>query len=76
MTITDYGLFLVLDPFDGAETRLLRQGKEAPLRVNPEPRGPTRGLEFIERQARAFRLASRRVDFTTKKYKIIIIYFQ
>jgi len=38
------------DPFDGAKPRLLRRGKEAPLRVNPE-------------QAQAFRPGSRRVDF-------------
>jgi len=37
------------DPFGGAKPRLLRRGKEAPLRVNPE-------------QAQAFRPGSRRVD--------------
>jgi hypothetical protein len=69
-------IFLTLDPFDGAEPRLLRRSKEAPLRVNPEPFGCTRGLELVERQATALRPGSRRVDFTTKKYKIITIYFQ
>jgi hypothetical protein len=39
-----------LDPFGGAKPRLLRWGKEAPLRVNPE-------------QAQVFRPGSRRVDF-------------
>ena len=38
-----------IDPFGGAKPRLLRRGKEAPLRVNPE-------------QAPAFRPGSRRVD--------------
>ena len=38
-----------IDPFGGAKPRLLRRGKEAPLRVNPE-------------QAQAFRPGSRRVD--------------
>jgi hypothetical protein len=44
--------FLILcgvDPFGGAKPRLLRRGKEAPLRVNPE-------------QAQALRPGSRRVD--------------
>ena len=41
--------FPEVDPFGGAKPRLLRRGKEAPLRVNPE-------------QARAFRPGSRRVD--------------
>jgi len=40
-----------VDPFGGAKPRLLRRGKEAPLRVNPE-------------QAQAFRPGSRRVDFS------------
>jgi len=40
-----------IDPFGGAKPRLLRRGKEAPLRVNPE-------------QAQAFRPGSRRVDFS------------
>jgi len=39
-----------IDPFGGAKPRLLRQGKEVPLRVNPE-------------QAQAFGPGSRRVDF-------------
>jgi hypothetical protein len=39
----------VLDPFGGVNPRLLRQGKETPLRVNRE-------------QARAFGATSRRVD--------------
>jgi type IV pilus biogenesis/stability protein PilW len=38
-----------VDPIGGAKPRLLRRGKEAPLRVNPE-------------QAQAFRPGSRRVD--------------
>ena len=38
-----------IDPFGGAKPRLLRRGKEAPLRVNPE-------------QAQVFRPGSRRVD--------------
>jgi Fe-S oxidoreductase len=37
-----------IDPFGGAKPRLLRRGKEAPLRVNPD-------------QAQAFRPGSRRV---------------
>jgi hypothetical protein len=37
-------------------------GKEALLRVNPEPLGFARGLEFVERQAQAFWPGSRRVD--------------
>jgi all-trans-retinol 13,14-reductase len=41
--------FPEVDPFGGAKPRLLRRGKEAPLRVNPE-------------QARGFRPGSRRVD--------------
>jgi hypothetical protein len=40
----------------------LRPGKKAPLRVNPEPLGFTRGLEFVERQAQVLGLGSRRVD--------------
>jgi hypothetical protein len=45
-----WGRIPILDPFGGAKPRLLRRGKEAPLRVNPE-------------QAQAFRPGSRRVDF-------------
>jgi hypothetical protein len=44
---------LILDPFGGAKPRLLRRGKEAPLRVNPE-------------QAQALRPGSRRVDLMDK----------
>jgi hypothetical protein len=32
-----------LDPFGGAKPRLLRRGKRAPLRVNPEPLGLSSG---------------------------------
>jgi hypothetical protein len=39
----------LIDPFGGAMPRLLRRGKELPVRVNPE-------------QAHAFRRGSRRVD--------------
>jgi hypothetical protein len=42
-----------LDLFGGTKPRLLRRGKEAPLRVNPE-------------QTQAFRPGSRRVDFFHK----------
>jgi len=42
-----------IDPFGGAKPRLLRRGKGAPLRVNPE-------------QAQAFRPGSRRVDFQSQ----------
>ena len=48
-TIVSAIQFPEVDPFGGAKPRLLRRGKEAPLRVNPE-------------QARAFRPGSRRVD--------------
>jgi hypothetical protein len=51
------------ESFDDAPSRPLRRGKKAPLRVNPEPLGFTRGLEFVERQTQAFRPGSRRVDF-------------
>jgi len=34
-----FGKVISLDPFGGAKPRLLRQGKETPLRVNPEPLG-------------------------------------
>ena len=52
--------------------RFLERGEETPLRVNPEPLGCARGLEFIERQAqgaspepsRRVRLESRRVDIS------------
>ena len=44
--------FPEVDPFGGAKPCLLRRGKEAPLRVNPE-------------QARAFRPGSRGVDFSS-----------
>jgi hypothetical protein len=57
---------LMLDPFGGAKPRLLRPGKEAPLRVNLEPLGCIRGLEFVERQAQALRPGSRRVDLMDK----------
>ena len=53
---------LIVDPFDGAKPCLLKQGKEAPFRVNPEPLGRTRGLEPVDRQAQVFRQGSRRVD--------------
>jgi len=43
----------------------LRRGREASLRVNPEPLGFARGLEFVERQVRAFRPGSRRVDLNS-----------
>ena len=55
-----------IDPFDGAKLRLSRRGKEAPLRVNPEPLGYTQGLELVERQAQAFSPGSRRVDIWDK----------
>jgi len=42
---------LMIDPFGGAKPRLLKWGKEVPLRVNPE-------------QVQAFRPGSRRVDMT------------
>jgi hypothetical protein len=42
------------------------RGEEAPLRVNPEPLGYTRGLELVERQTPEFMLGSRRVDFSIK----------
>jgi NitT/TauT family transport system substrate-binding protein len=48
-----------LDPFVGAQAPDLTMGKEAPLRVNPEPLGLSSG----RRQAPAFELGSRRVDF-------------
>ena len=52
---------LTVDPFGGAEPRLLRRGKEAPLRVNPE-------------QAQAFRPGCRRVDFlSSQAYKTPIM---
>jgi hypothetical protein len=44
---------LILDPFGGAKPRLLRRGKGAPLRVNPE-------------QAQALRPGSRRFDLMDK----------
>jgi len=40
---------MIIDPFGGARPRLLRRGKEALLRVNPE-------------RAQAFSQGSRRVD--------------
>jgi hypothetical protein len=49
-SLTGQGRGTIFDPFGGAKPRLLRPGKEASLRVNPE-------------QARAFRPGSRRVDF-------------
>jgi len=49
---------LHIDPFGGAKPRLLRRGKEQPLRVNPEPLGFTRGLEFVERQTQALVLSA------------------
>jgi hypothetical protein len=51
----------LLDPFDGAKPHLLRRGKEAPLRVNPE-------------QASAFILGSRRIGFVTAILNIYVPY--
>jgi len=51
---------LNIDPFGGAKSRLLRWGKEAPLRVNPE-------------QAQAFRPGSRRVDTFPGSFYIFFI---
>jgi len=48
-----------VDPFGGAKPCLLRRGKEAPLRVNPE-------------QARAFRPGSRRVDLKIDCEKVFL----
>jgi len=42
-----------VDPFGGAKPYYLWRGKEALLRVNPEPLGFTRGLELVERHAQA-----------------------
>jgi hypothetical protein len=39
-------------------------------RVNPEPRGFTRGLEFVERQAQAVWPGSQRVD---KQFRFVLI---
>jgi len=49
----------IFDPFGGAKPRLLRRGKEASLRVNPE-------------QAQAFRPGSRRVDFSRLRKKWLL----
>jgi hypothetical protein len=61
-TLSYIGRFLsmqhLVDPFGGANLRLLRRGKELPVRVNPEPLGLSSG----RRRARAFRPGSRRVD--------------
>jgi hypothetical protein len=51
-------LVLAVDPFGGAKARHFKVGKKVPLRVNPEPLGFTRGLEFVERQAQVFGSAS------------------
>jgi len=53
-------LYLIfVDPFGGAEPSLLRRGKEAPLRVNPQ-------------QAQAFRPGSRRVDLVEVARRITL----
>ena len=49
MDLKPFTAFFAVDPFGGSKPRLLRRGKEAPLRVNPE-------------QAQALRPGSRRVD--------------
>jgi hypothetical protein len=49
MEAISHQIIVFVDPFGGAKPCLLRQGKKALLRVNPE-------------QAQAFRPGSRRVD--------------
>jgi hypothetical protein len=46
-----------IDPFGGAKPRLLRRGKEAPLRVNPE-----QAQAACPERSRRIRPGSRRVD--------------
>jgi len=41
-----------IDPFDGAKLRLSRRGKEAPLRVNPDPSAILRALSLSKGKPR------------------------
>jgi hypothetical protein len=41
--------FQLVDPFGGVKPRLLRRGKKAPLRVNPEPLGLSDSTELSTR---------------------------
>jgi hypothetical protein len=65
---------LGVDPLDGAKLHLSRRRRKAPLRVNPEPLGYTRGLQLVERQVSAFMPGSRRIDFLSNQaYKTPIM---